>query len=62
MTTIVGNFGTSGALHVETDIDHIQDSLEALGEHLLALACLRGLTTFQLIVLVDPTDNTGVTQ
>ena len=54
MTTIAGSFGTLCALRVETDADHIDESLEALAGYLMEFAQLNGLNNIQLTVLVDP--------
>lgn len=59
-SSIAGRFGTLGAFQVETDIDHIDVSLEALAERMTEFAVERGLTTFQLIVLVDPSAESAV--
>lgn len=62
MTTISGSFGTLCALRVETDADHVDDSLEALGEYLAEFAQLNGVHRFQLTVLVDPSPETETLQ
>lgn len=60
MSTAAGKFGTLCALGVTADVDHVEDSLEALGEFLVEFMAMHDLKNVQLTVLVDPAPADGV--